>query len=214
MRKFKSLGIVVVLLTVIGVGVFLKWQYDRQCKKILFVDGNPVTVAVYKLPLPLKIDILYKGGMDLDAYPWIRPLMFQVNAFELTIPESDWPKYVDVEFTKERYEGMRAYAIRMKKAVEENTGHWGGLYNEITHVVWCRQPDAEILSFHLVAKKENGEAQGGSRYQIVCRVDGVWKISGKISSKERVELIYKTHEMAMRAVEEGTLKVRSAKELK
>jgi hypothetical protein len=211
---FKWLSTVGVLLTVIGVGVFLKWQYDRQFKKILVVDGSPVTVAVYKLPEPLKIDILYKGEMDLDAYSWIRPLMFQVNAFELTIPESDWPKYVDVEFTKERYEEMRSYAIRMTKAVEENPGHWGCLYNEITHVVWCRQPDAELLSFHLVAKKENGEAQGGSRYEIVYRVDGKWKRSGRISSRERVEIVYKAHEMAMKAVEEGTLKVRSAKGLK
>ena len=214
MKMFKLLGIVSVLVIVLGLALFLKGRHEQQYKKTLLVDGQPVTVAVYKLPEPLKIDILYKGGMDLDAYSWIRPLMFQVNAFELTIPESDWPKYVDVEFTKERYEEMRSYAIRMTKAVEENPGHWGCLYNEITHVVWCRQPDAELLSFHLVAKKENGEAQGGSRYEIVYRVDGKWKRSGRISSRERVEIVYKAHEMAMKAVEEGTLKVRSAKELK
>lgn len=214
MRMLKKLSIVGVLVTGIGLCIFLKWRHDRNFIKTLVVEGQPVTVAVYKLPEPLKIDILYKGGMDLDAYPWLRSILFEQNNYELTIPESEWAKYADLECLPKTRDTIKKNAAKIKNAVEEDSNYWNGLYNEITHVVWSKLDDTELLSYQLITKKANGDTTGSSLYVMLQRVDGKWKKSCRGASKDRADKIYKANKIAMNAVKDGSLKVRSAKELK
>jgi hypothetical protein len=214
MKMFKLLGIVSVLVIVLGLALFLKGRHEQQYVRKLIVDGKPVTVSVYKLQEPLRIDILYRGGMDLDAYPWLRSILFEQNNYELTIPESEWAKYADLECLPKTRDTIKKNAAKIKNAVEEDSNYWNGLYNEITHVVWSKLDDAELLSYQLITKKANGDTTGSSLYVMLQRVDGKWKKSCRGASGDRADKIYKANKIAMNAVKDGSLKVRSAKELK
>lgn len=214
MRTRNVLGIVSVLVIMLGVALFLKGRHEQQYVRKMIVDGKPVTVAVYKLPEPLRIDILYKGGMDLDAYTWIRSLLFQLNNFELTIPEREWSQYADLDGVEMTIDTIKRNSVKIKKAVEEDSNYWNGLYNEITQVVWCKVDNVELLSYQVVTKKANGDSSGSSLYDTLQRVDGTWKRSLRGDSEDRADKIYKANKLAMNAVKDGSLKVRSAKELK
>lgn len=194
--------------------ISIKMKQDKNSIREFIVDGKSIPVCVYKLPAPLKIDVFYKGGIDLDAYQWIRPLMFHLNGFELTIPVNEWGKYNDVDWTPERCDKMMKRALKLKEEVEDKASPWNGVYSEIENIVWCKFGEIEMLCVILVGKKASGEDFGGSRYVMLQRVNGVWKRSLRGSTSDRADKIFKAVEMAMKEVKDKTLTVRSAKELK
>jgi hypothetical protein len=213
MKLYKWLGVVSVFVIVLGLAFFLKVRHDQQYRKTFLVNSKPVTVRVYKLPEPLRIDMLYKGGMDLDAYPWMRSIMFDVNAFGLAIPESEWPNYTDSEWTPKLADATRKRANDIKKAVEDETSAWHDCYNVLNEVVLCNFEGKDWWMFELIGKKANGDDFGGSQTLIVQRMNGFWK-QPRDFNPDIMDFVHKAMEMALKEVKEGRMKTRSAKDLK
>lgn len=106
----------------------------------LSIEGDAVTVSIYKLDEPLIIKPLYEPRDDLDAYAWFKPLLFTLNTYALSVPKEQWPQYGEGDWPEERYDGIEKAMSRLKTTCMENPDTWGNqaMFNELSAVALCK----------------------------------------------------------------------------
>jgi hypothetical protein len=190
---------------------------DATCKEVkLISEDEEFTVSVYSLSDHLRIKHLYEPRRDLDLYSWLKPLLFQLNCYEMHVPKSEWPKYAEGEWPEERFAAIEKNSARIKKFCAEHSDVCGNdaMYYEISEVVLCKVEDTIYLSFCLLAKKIDGIPQGSSRYQSLKRLGDRWvnALEPEVGRKRSKQLFYCYNE-AKKLIEAEQLKALPIAEL-
>jgi hypothetical protein len=141
-------------------------------------NGVSATVSIYDLGKPLTVRYNYQPGDDLEAYPWLRPLLFAWNGLALQVPRDKWADYCEKGWTPDEYDELEA---DLKKR-GTNPGHY-----EFSELFLCKLNEDVYLvcrsTFQLESKSDGSKFLG---YQdaYLKRVDGVWVNPRKSARKE------------------------------
>jgi len=206
-----TLASVILVVTFI---ILFVYSNDDKFTKELVVDGNKVKVSLFTFPKPIRIELIYKPRTDLEKYSWLKPLLFQLNGYELTIPESEWSKYGEGEWPQERYVAIRKYNKRIHRAIEENKEFWGGVYSELTNLTICKFDNETFLVAKVTSRKRDG-VKFGSTYEWLIKRDGHWvRTSGKNpKGKNWSSIVAHSFSRAVELSESCELKSRPVEEL-
>ena len=182
------------------------------------VDGQILTVAVFRIDPPIAFPVLYQRGdlaSEMKRYPWLKPVMFQRNGLEAFIPRDKWKEYAAYDWTEKNYE----YVSSLRKALEkvvllDNKDYWSGIRQQISEVVLCTSKDERVLQVRISGFETNGRPCGAEVIQLKS-IDGKWKrIASKYYGALSATSLFKCQEKALTLVEAGKLQANPIRKLK
>ena len=136
--------------------------------------GEVFKVKVFKLEQAVRIPIIYVKMENLDQYPWLKPLMFNLNGYGMTLPTDEWKDYYKFNWTPEVMAGFKKYEERRVEAIKKDPETYDGFEYIINEYLLCETADAKHLYFKLHSSTYN-EKQSSSRGMRLTWIDGKWK---------------------------------------
>lgn len=149
-------------------------------------NGETFNVKAHTLEEALQIPVIYEARTDLDKFPWFRSLLFNLNGYGVTLPESEWAKYSSFPWTDKFRQQFRKYEERRQKAIADQPETYVNFHYELKRYVECEVGDRKYLFFKLKSVSDD-KSSSSSRGTSLTWVDGRWKFGPSKNGRVLIE---------------------------